>query len=171
MVIEILDQDKARTYLDDLSEMLVQVVKAGASIGFLDTITKDDARHFWEETIASLSSGRRVWLVAKDDANKVIGTAQFEVGARDNGTHRAEVQKVMVHPEARKQGVARALMVELEQLASEHNLKTLVLDTTLGEAAEKMYSKLGYVRVGEIPDFAVYPDGRLHPTVIFYKLL
>jgi hypothetical protein len=48
----------------------------------------------------------------------------------------------------------------------------LVLDTEEGSAAEKMYERIGYVRVGVIPQFALNSDGS-QPinAVFFYKLL
>jgi hypothetical protein len=47
----------------------------------------------------------------------------------------------------------------------------LVLDTVTGGVAEGLYSRMGWVRVGEIPDYALMPDGELTATTIFYKRL
>ncbi|MDC3945694.1 GNAT family N-acetyltransferase, partial [Pseudomonas aeruginosa] len=47
----------------------------------------------------------------------------------------------------------------------------LVLDTVSGSGAERLYLKVGWTRVGEIPDYALMPDGALCPTTYFYKRL
>jgi hypothetical protein len=46
-----------------------------------------------------------------------------------------------------------------------------VLDTMQGSAAKKLYRSMGWSEVGPIPDFAVWPDGSLGPTVVYYKRL
>jgi acetyltransferase len=161
----------ATSHLDDLVTMLVDIVQGGASVGFLADITPEEAQAFWQTVLEATWQDSRVLLIAEDDDGRTVGTAQLDISTRPNGRHRAEVQKVLVHPQAQGQGVGRQLMEQLERLARERQLKLLVLDTTLGSAGERLYSRLGYVRLGEIPDFAVYPDGQLHPTVVFYKQL
>jgi acetyltransferase len=161
----------ATSYLDDLVTILVAIVQGGASVGFLADITPEEARVFWQAVLEAAAQDNRVLLVAEGEGGRVVGTAQLNIATMPNGRHRAEVQKVLVHPQAQGQGVGRQLMEQLERIARERQLKLLVLDTTLGSVGERLYARLGYVRLGEIPDFAVYPDGQLHPTVVFYKQL
>jgi GNAT superfamily N-acetyltransferase len=92
----------------------------------------------------------------------------FEVG---QWLHRAEAQKLLVHSRYRNQGLSRRLMEEIKHEARQRGITLLVLDTIEGELAEQLYLKLGYVRVGEIPNYASFPDGQLWTTVIFYKEL
>lgn len=47
----------------------------------------------------------------------------------------------------------------------------LTLDTVRGDPAEQLYRNLGWTTVGVIPNYALYPDGRLCDTVVFYKEL
>ena len=81
------------------------------------------------------------------------------------------MQKLLVHTRHRNRGLGRRLMDAIESEARQRDLTLLVLDTIAGELAEQLYLKLGYVRVGEIPNYASFPNGRLWTTVIFYKEL
>src|SRR5206468_1023757 len=86
-----------------------------------------------------------------------------------NQPHRADVAKLIVHRRARGRGVARALMRAVEEHAREQSFTLLLLDTCKGSAAEKLYTSLGWRRVGEVPNFALNPDGSWCDTVFFYK--
>ena len=46
-----------------------------------------------------------------------------------------------------------------------------MLDTNTGTDAERLYSRLGWVRVGEIPGYSIQPRGGLRATTVFYKEL
>ncbi len=62
-------------------------------------------------------------------------------------------------------------MQAAEATARECGKTVLVLDTVPGSDAERLYARLGWVRVGEIPDYALLSHGGLAPTTIFYKRL
>jgi hypothetical protein len=47
----------------------------------------------------------------------------------------------------------------------------LVLDTVSGSDGDRLYSRSGWQRCGEIPRYALWPDGRPCPTTIYFKLL
>jgi predicted GNAT family acetyltransferase len=96
---------------------------------------------------------------------------QAELCLRQNGLHRAEIQKLMVLTGERRSGIARQLMtaIELEMLRSGRH--TLFLDTVKGKPAETVYERLGWRRTGSIPNYAVSPDGEMESNMIFYKLL
>ena len=109
-------------------------------------------------------------LVARDDQG-IVGTVQLQPSWAPNQPHRADVAKLIVHRRARGRGVARALMQELERRARERNLRLLLLDTCKGSPAERLYTSLGWTRMGEVPNFALNPDGSWCDTVFFYKQL
>ena len=88
-----------------------------------------------------------------------------------NGLNRAEVQKLLVHSEARRRGLGQQLMQALEQAARQLKRGLLYLDTEAGSGAEAFYSALGYSRVGELPNYCQSPDGRYAPTAIYFKTL
>jgi GNAT superfamily N-acetyltransferase len=165
-----LQPSEARNVLPQLIELLKDIIDGGASVGFLPPLTNETAERFWLETIDELEQGMRVLLVSTENGT-VTGSAQLALATKQNGVHRAEVQKVMVHSHFRKRGIARALMNEIDIVARELGRTTLVLDTELGSAAESLYANCGYTRVGEIPEFALTTDRSLIATVVFYKLL
>ncbi len=47
----------------------------------------------------------------------------------------------------------------------------LVLDTATGDDAERLYVRLGWTKLGVIPSYAMYPDGRWGDTTFFWKQL
>jgi GNAT superfamily N-acetyltransferase len=132
----------------------------------------EDARAFWIETVLpQVIAGRRRVLVARLDA-RIVGTVQLDPAWAPNQPHRADVLKLLVHPGARRRGIARALMIALEALARDHGWMLLTLDTWTGQAGEQLYRSLGYVTVGTIPRFARgSTTTALEPTTIMYKEL
>ncbi|WP_419908455.1 GNAT family N-acetyltransferase [Hoeflea sp.] len=158
-------------YLEGLCDVLCSAVEAGASISFVMPHTLADSRRFWLETICpGLNSDSRVLLVATV-GDAVAGTVQLDCDLPPNQPHRAEILKLIVHPAFRRKGIARALMVEIEAVASERGKSLLTLDTASAEA-ERLYLSLGFVRAGVIPGFARDPiEDRLEPTTIMYKQL
>jgi acetyltransferase len=156
---------------DGLIELLRDSVEGGASVGFLLPFSRETAGAYWQDVLRELESPYRVILVATTEQGEVAGSVQLALAQKENGRHRAEVQKLLVHRRYRNQGLGRRLMEAIEREAQQRGITLLVLDTIEGELAEQLYLKLGYVRVGEIPNYASFPDGRLRATVIFYKQL
>ena len=101
----------------------------------------------------------------------MVGAVQLSPCAKENGRHRAELQKLFVLRSHRGQGVASRLMAAAESFAGATGRTLLVLDTQAGSVAETVYRRRGWERAGEIPDFAATPQGELHPTVYYYKRL
>ncbi|MFN4237361.1 MAG: GNAT family N-acetyltransferase [Vogesella sp.] len=155
--------------LDALSLLLQDVVHGGASVGFLAPLSRQDAMAYWQGVAGELGPLLHCWLAEHD--GQLLGTVQLSRCGKANGRHRGEIQKLMVHSRARGQGIARLLMQEAETAAWAAGCSTLVLDTDSESVAAKLYPKLGWVHAGDIPDFAASPDGRLHTTRYFYKLL
>ncbi len=130
-------------------------------------VTWEQARAYWLETIAALRAGHRLLLVAMD-GDLAQGLVQIDLEPRPNGNHRAEVIKLFVHRRARRRGLARALMLEVESTARRLGRTLLLMDTRQGGEAEKMCQSLGYIRYGEVPAYARSGDGRLDTTSFFY---
>lgn len=168
--VERLTEERARPLVPQLAALLRDSVESGSSVGFLPPVSDETAESFWLETLREMAEGRRV-LLASFDGGEVTGTAQLALATKQNGLHRAEVQKVIVHTRARNRGVARALMEALETEARAEGRTLLVLDTELGCPAERLYERCGYTRAGVIPQFALKTDRTLVSTVVFYKLL
>lgn len=99
------------------------------------------------------------------------GTVQLVLDQPENQPHRADLAKMLVHPRARRRGLGAALMGAAEQMARDCGKTLLVLDTVTGGDAERLYARLGWVRVGVIPDHALLSRGGLTGTTVFYRSL
>jgi GNAT superfamily N-acetyltransferase len=158
--------------VDMLADVLHAVVHGGAGVSFVVPFSLDDARAFWTDAVVPGVIARRRRLLVARSEGRIVGTVQLEPAWAPNQPHRAEVLKLLVHPEARRRGIARALMVGLEELARENGWTLLTLDTWTGQAGEGLYRSLGYTVVGAIPRFArgsTTPE--LEPATIMYKEL
>lgn len=170
MLIQRLTSDTVTPVLPKLATLLQDAVINGASIGFLTPFTYEDAIAYWQEVAAALKGTHRILLIAQMD-DEIIGTVQLDLASRPNGSHRAEIAKLMVHTSYRGHGTAQMLMNAIEQEAKLAGRTTLILDTREGDPSEHLYTKLGYTRAGTIPKYARSIDGSLHTTVFMYKLL
>lgn len=170
MEISRVDAEKVTQVLPELVELLRDAVDGGASIGFLPPLAREEAETYWHKVVDALKKPNRIMLIARNEG-AVVGTVQLNLESRPNGRHRAEVMKLIVHSTQRRRGIARALMQAIEAEARNANRTTLVLDTRVGDAAEKLYLKLGWIAAGEIPRFAANADGTLDATKIMFKLL
>jgi GNAT superfamily N-acetyltransferase len=117
-----------------------------------------------------MARGERAVLVAEDEHGAIIGTAQVVWAQPENQPHRADVAKMLVHRRARRLGVGAALLEAAERAAADAGKTLLVLDTASAEA-ERLYERRGWQRVGNIPNFALWPDGGPCDTVVYYKRL
>lgn len=167
--IEELDGAGLAAHADQLGDVLRGCVLAGASVGFELPFPQEEARTFWLGLQGAVERGERRLFVGRGADGRIDGTLQLVLAGMPNGRHRAELSKMLVHPRARRQGVAQALILHAEGAARELGRTLLVLDTCSGEPAEGMYLKLGYQRCGQIPNYATMPDGRLGATTFMYK--
>lgn len=170
LVIETLAADRAATLLDPLADILAGCVEGGAGVGFVLPFSHSEAVRFWQSRLPGLEKGER-YLLAAMEAGRPVGTVMLELAPQDNGRHRAEVAKLLVHPDFRRRGIARLLLEALDGLAISLGRTLLVLDTVTGDAAEGLYPQCGYVRVGVIPDYARHPVEGYSATTVFYKQL
>ncbi|EXE63523.1 acetyltransferase family protein [Acinetobacter sp. 1542444] len=168
--IEILEIKEVGDYEEGLSLLLEDSINSGASIGFLAPVDKNEVLNYWREVNHKLEQGSsRLWIAIQK--GKIVGSVQLSLVSKKNGVHRAEVEKLMVLTAARKQGIATLLLNELESFSKQNGLRLLVLDTREGDVSEQLYSKIGFVRVGVIPSFALSSNGSYDGTAIYYKRL
>jgi ribosomal protein S18 acetylase RimI-like enzyme len=155
-----------------LGEVLHAVVHTGAGVSFVVPFSLDDGSHFWRDKVLPAVRARTRRVLLARQGERIVGTVQLDVALPPNQRHRAEVAKLLVHPEARRRGIARALMIALEAVAHEEGKTLLTLDTWTGGAAETLYRSLGYETAGVIPRFARGSTTlALEPTTIMYKEL
>jgi GNAT superfamily N-acetyltransferase len=165
-----LTADQATEEMTPLCDLLIDAVESGASVGFLPPLDRDTATDYWCSVIDAIREGRRVLLIAQE-AGEIQGSVQLDLEMRPNGNHRAEPMKLFVHRRARRRGLAKALLAELEAVARRLGRTLLVMDTRKGGEAEKLCQSLGYVPFGEVPNYARSASGQLHTTVFFYRPL
>lgn len=157
--------------IQGLSDVLIDCVEGGASVSFMLPISRPTAEKFWRNSAASAARGERIILVAEDGAGMIVGTVTVILDQPENQPHRADVAKMLVHRRARRQGLGAALLTAAEQRALKAGKTLLVLDTVTGESGERLYVRNGWQRCGEIPNYALWPDGRPCPTTVYYKFL
>ncbi len=158
------------THIAGLAELLVDAIDSGAGVSFLHPLEAERAHAFWRGVADDVAAGRRALIVAEDDGG-IVGTAQLVLAQPENQPHRADLSKMLVHRRAQRRGLGAALLEAAEQLARDCGKTLLVLDTNTGSDAERLYLRMGWVRVGEIPDYSVEPRGGLRATTVFYKTL
>ena len=152
-----------------LATLLMDAVDSGASVGFLAPMARETAQRYWQEVLPALGEGLILFVAEQD--GEVIGSVQLAPCRKENGRHRAEIQKLFVLRSARGQSVSSSLLKAAEAHALGLGCSLLVLDTLQGSFAEKVYLHHGWRRAGEIPDYAADPYGKLFPTVYYYKHL
>lgn len=157
--------------LDELSDVLIDCVEGGASVSFMLPMSRNKAQAFWRDVAASAARSERIVIVAEDAAGAIIGTVQVLLHQPENQPHRGDVAKMLVHRRARGQGIGARLLAAAEASALAAGKTLLVLDTVTDSSGYRLYARQGWQRVGEIPHYALWPDGRPCPTTIFFKLL
>ncbi|HTS28749.1 MAG TPA: GNAT family N-acetyltransferase [Bryobacteraceae bacterium] len=165
-----LSSEQAEEAIGQLAELLMDAVASGASVGFMPPLERPEALDYWRGVVAAMREGSRVLLVATENG-RIGGSVQLALETRANGNHRAEAMKLFVHRRSRRRGLARSLMAAAEAVAARLGRTLIVMDTRKGGEAEKLCESLGYIRYGEVPQYARSSDGTLHTTVFFYRLL
>lgn len=151
------EPDDLAPALEDLTDILHACVNAGASVGFILPFPQADARAFWEDRVFPAVRRGDTRLYLARDGGRVVGTVQLGLALPPNQPHRADVSKMLVHPDARRRGIARALLRHLETEAGGLGKTLLVLDTRSGDHAQPLYASEGFRVAGEIPGYCRNP--------------
>ena len=155
--------------IQGLAHILIDCVDGGASVGFMHPLSLENALAFWRGIAGDVERGARALLVAEDQSG-ILGTVQIVLDQPENQPHRADISKMLVHRRARRRGIGAALMHAAEAVARDCGKSLLVLDTASGDA-ERLYARLGWILVGLIPDYALWPAGGFCDTSVFYRKL
>lgn len=170
--LKILSADDLRFATRDFATLLINCVTHGASIHFLKTIGQLKAVMFWNAIAdQAAKDGRVIFAIRRTDDNALVGTVQVVPAAPENQPHRAEIAKMMVLKTERNKGLGEVLMRAAEDAAKQMGKTLLTLDTATGSAADRLYTRLGWTKVGDIPDYALTPEGELCSATVFYKKL
>jgi GNAT superfamily N-acetyltransferase len=168
--IAVLDAPVADTALSQLADVLVDCVEGGASVSFMSPFPHVEALAFFRKVAASVAANDTVLLAARLDG-RIVGTVQLGLDTPPNQPHRADIKKMLVHRAARSRGIGAALMARAEEEARRNGRWLLVLDTVPGENGHRVYKRAGWTETGIIPDYALFPDGRLCDTAVMWKRL
>src|SRR5438045_1862117 len=156
--------------IEQLANVLIDCVDGGASVSFMHPLTRERAVAFWGGFAGRVAAGDRALFVAEDSMG-ICGTVQLIFDLPENQPHRADLAKMLVHRRARRRGLGDALMRAAESTARECGKTLLVLDAVTNGDAWRLYQKLGWIRVGDIPNFALMPNGEQCSTTYFYRNL
>jgi GNAT superfamily N-acetyltransferase len=168
IVRRLLALDEAQ--LQELAAVLIDCVEGGASVSFMHPLSLERALSFWRGVAEGVASGQRALFVSEDEAG-ITGTVQLILQQPDNQPHRADLAKMLVHRRARRCGVGAELLRAAEAVAVECGKTLLVLDSVTGESGARLYERHGWVRVGDIPGYALLPRGGLCSTSVYYRNL
>jgi ribosomal protein S18 acetylase RimI-like enzyme len=159
------------SYRPSLAGILSQSVALGAAVGFVLPFSQADAEVFWTDIAQEVAAGDRcLWIALQD--GQAVGTVQLVTALPPNQAHRCEIAKMVVAPQARRQGIARRLMTAALEYGSQLGKTLVTLDTRTGDAAEPLYASLGFETAGVIPNFAQDADrSGLHGTTYMYRAL
>jgi GNAT superfamily N-acetyltransferase len=171
-MVRLMGAREASERIAELSALLIDCVDGGASVSFMAPLKEERASAFWGGVADAVGAGDRLLLVAEDSSSgQIVGTVQVVFAGPENQPHRADIAKMLVRRSGRRQGLGARLMRAAEDAALQAGKTLLVLDTVTGGEAERLYARLGWIRVGVVPDYALWPDGRLCDTTFFYKRL
>jgi GNAT superfamily N-acetyltransferase len=154
----------------DLAALLVDAVRSGASVGFVEPFGQQQAEAWWRSLRDDVAAATLVVFAARH-GSRVVGTVSLRPARMPNGRHRGEVAKLLVDRDVRRRGVGMALMRVVEARARTLGLTLLILDTESGSDAERLYQDMGWTVAGVIPEFAALPSGDLRPTTFMYLKL
>ncbi len=156
--------------LDELAEVLADCVEGGASVNFMSPYSR--VRHATSST-RSQSVSRQAISCCSRRGSKAGSSVPYSSGSiyHPTSAHRADVKKMLVHRSTRGRGVGAALMSAIEDEARRRGRWLLVLDTVPGESGHRLYLRAGWQQSGTVPDYALFPDGRLCDTAFMWKRL
>jgi ribosomal protein S18 acetylase RimI-like enzyme len=166
LLLKIEQLESVDEHIDELSDLLIKVVDNDASIGFLPPLQRSDAHAYWENVL-----NPEVLLFVAKINEQIAGSIQLHLCTKQNGSHRAEIAKLMTHPDYRRKGIGRSLMNAAEEQARQAGRSLIVLDTREGDPSNLLYSTLSYTQAGKIPYFAKSANGELDATVFYYKTI
>ncbi|WP_214731090.1 GNAT family N-acetyltransferase [Exiguobacterium sp. s195] len=162
---QVIQVDYIEDYLEEMSHLLIHVVEGGASIGFLKGVTLEDAMTYWSNVIQP-----EIQLLIAVQNEMIVGTIQLHMCMKPNGVHRVEIAKLMVHPDFRRLGIGRALMLSAENVARNLGKEVIILDTRKGDSSNHLYLSLEYILAGSIPYYTKSSEG-FESTIIYFKAL
>jgi len=167
MKIVMLNAATLPVYRDELAQLLVEANRQGSSTGFPYTLEQKEAEDSFNDLRPALSQNERLLWIARDEQG-VIGTVQLDLTRPAESPHEAEINTLLVCERAKRRGVGRLLMRELEKTAQDLRFSVVSSDMRSGSEAEAFYRAQGYRCAAFKADSARYSRKN---EVIYYKRL
>ncbi|MEX0814086.1 MAG: GNAT family N-acetyltransferase [Dongiaceae bacterium] len=155
------------TDLHDLCEAADDAIGAGGGFGWLTPPPRNIMESYWRGVL--LVPDRTLFVGRLDGG--IAGSAQLVRPPRNNEAqgHAAQLTTSFVAPWARGHGLARAIVLAVEDAARAAGVAVLNLDVReTQEAANQLYRSLGYRHWGTHPCYARV-DGRLVAGLYYWK--
>lgn len=158
--------------LDELSGLLHACVEEGASINFIHPYSLEDARRFWARKVLPRVSDQELTVLVAEQDGRIVGSVQLDCDTPPNQVHRADIKKLLVHPDFQRRGIGRRLMADIETIARRYGRSLLTLDTRSGDKGEPLYLSVGFIAAGTIPAYSRDArSDRLDAATFMYKPL
>lgn len=163
---------EVETRLDEFARLLQACVEDGAAINFVLPYSNEDARRFWVGKVLPRISDDELTVLAAELDGRIVGSVQLDCDTPPNQRHRADIKKLLVHPDFQRRGIGRRLMKEIETMAQRLGRSLLTLDTRSGDKGEPLYLSVGFIAAGTIPAYSRDArSDRLDAATFMYKLL
>lgn len=159
----------AGTDLEDLCDAARDAINADGGFGWVAAPPRHIMEAYWRGV---LLVPERVLFAARLDGT-ICGSAQLARPPRNNEAQSfaAQLTSNFIAPWARGHGLARRLVVAVEEAARAAGFAILNLDVRDTQtAAIQLYETLGYIRWGTHPAYARVA-GRIIPGHYYYKRL
>jgi len=170
--IKRLTASEVEARIDELAGLLQACVADGASINFIHPYSHADAKRFWTGKVLPRIGEMALTVMVAELDGRIVGSVQLDCETPPNQVHRADIKKLLVHPDVHRRGIGRQLMTEIEAVARGLGRSLLTLDTRSGDKGEPLYLSLGYVVAGIIPNYSRDArSDRLDAASFMYKQL
>lgn len=143
MKIVMLNAATLPVYRDELAQLLIEANSQGASAGFPHVIEHQQAEDTFHDLRPALYQNEVLLWIARDEKG-VVGTVQLDLAGKTALSHKAEISTLLVCSRAKRRGVGRLLMRELESTAQNLGCNILSSDMQSGSEAEAFYRAQGY---------------------------
>jgi GNAT superfamily N-acetyltransferase len=130
-----------------LGALWVAVTRAGGAVGFEPASAEADIRAAADHVVAEVAAGREIML-ALGDAAAPTGVVFLRPGTQSTTEHRADLLRLMVHPDQQGGGLGRTLVDAAVAESRALGLETLLLSARGGTTLPDFYTRLGWTAVG-----------------------
>ncbi len=154
----------------DVAELLRAAVRDGAALGWVEPPGVDDVLALLDDVHRAAATGD-AGAALERDGSRVVGFGYWRRYARPTHQPQADLERVVVAPAARGQGLGRRLLQGLVHSAEQAGVETLTLDVRGDNtAAIALYESEGFERYGTLPRFVAVGDRRWDKVLMSRRL-